>query len=130
MIEYTFLYFSRRPICDLRFRETVTTLTIRVQLVPVGHQSAVVPVIRYTIVVVVMVAGISLPVLVMVGLVAVGNVGTVVQRVLVAILVDVIVVVAHVTHQVAVRVELQMHIFYMLKKSACIFYFNQHVHSL
>lgn len=92
------------------------TLTIRIQLVPVGHQSAVVPVIRYTVVVVVMVAGVSLPVLVVVGLVAVGDVGTVVQRVLVAVLVDVIVVVAHVPHQVAVRVKLQTNIFYMLTK--------------
>lgn len=87
------------------------TLTVRVQLVPVGHQSAVVPVIRYTVVVIIVVAGVSLPVLVVVSLVAVGDVGTVVQRVLVAILVDVIAVITHVSHQVTVGVQLQTHIF-------------------
>lgn len=87
----------------------MATLTVRVQLVPVWHQPAVVPVVRDAIVVVVMVADVSLPVLVVVRLVAVGDVGTVVKRVLVAVLIDVLVVVAHVPDQVTVRVELQGH---------------------
>lgn len=97
------------PLCHLKFRETTATLTVRVQLVPVGHQPAVVPVIRDAVVVIVVVAGVSLPVLVVVCLVAVGDVGTVVKRVLVAVLIDVLVVVTHVPDQVTVRVELQTH---------------------
>lgn len=53
-------------------------LTICIQLFPVGHQSAVVPIIRYTIVVVVVIAGVSFPIFVVVSLVAVGDIGTVV----------------------------------------------------
>lgn len=97
-------FFSPKKTCPLRLR---ASLTVRVLLVPVGHQSAVVPVIRDTVVVVVMVAGVPFAVLVVVGLVAVGDVRTVVQRVLVAVLVDIIVVVTHVPHQVAVGVQLQ-----------------------
>lgn len=58
--------------------KNLKSMTIRVQLVPVGHQSAVVPVVRDTVVVIVMVTDVSLPVLVMVCLVAIGDVGTVV----------------------------------------------------
>lgn len=101
----------------------MTALTVRVQLVPVGHQSAVVPVVRDTVVVIVMVAGVSLPVVVMVGLVAVGDVRTVVERVLVAVLVDVIVVVAHVPNQVTVRVELQT------RTKRCFRSVKSHVHA-
>ena len=90
-------------------KKNITTLTIKVQLVPVGNQSAVVPVVRDTVVVIVVVARVSLAVVIMVGLVAIGDVGAVVQSVLVAVLIDVVVVVAHVPHQVAVRVTLQTH---------------------
>lgn len=83
------------------------SLTIRVQLVPVGHQSAVVSVVRNAIVVVVMVTDVTFPVVVVVCLVAVGDVRAVVHRVLVAILIDVLIVVARVSHQVAVRVKLE-----------------------
>lgn len=81
-------------------------LTIRVQLVSIRHQPAVIPVVRDTVIVIVMVTDVSLPILVVVGLVAIGDVGAVVQRVLVAVFVNVIVVVTHVPHKVTVRVEL------------------------
>ncbi|TNN73904.1 hypothetical protein EYF80_015921 [Liparis tanakae] len=64
--------------------------------------SAVVPVVGDTVVVVVMVTRVPLPVLVVVGLVAVDDVGTVVERVLVAVLIDVLVVVTQVPHQIGV----------------------------
>jgi hypothetical protein len=75
-------------------------LTIRVQLVRVGHQTTVVFLVGDAIVVVVVVTGVALAVLVVVDLVCVGDVWTVVQVVLVPILVDVLVAVALVPHEV------------------------------
>lgn len=60
----------------------------------VGHQSAVVLVIRDSVIIVVEITSISFPIFVMVGLVGVGNVGTVIQAVLVAVLINVLIVVA------------------------------------
>lgn len=80
--------------------------TVSVQLVLIGSQSAVVLVIRYAIIVVIIVARVPFTVLVMVGLVGIGHVGTVVQVVLMAILVNVLVVVALISHQVVVDISL------------------------
>lgn len=77
-------------------------LTIRVQLVRVEGQSAVVLVIRDAVVVVIVVTSVSLAVLVMVGLVGVGDVRAVVQVVLVSILIDVLVAVALVSHAIVI----------------------------
>ena len=81
-------------------------LTVGVHLVLVGRQPAVVLLVGDAVVVIVVVAGVALAVLVLVGLVGVGHVGAVVQVVLVAVLVDVLVVVALVSHQVVVNVRL------------------------
>lgn len=75
-------------------------LTIRVLLVGIGHEPAVVPVVRNAVIVIVMVAGVSLAVFVVVGLVGVGYVGTVVQVVLVAIFINILIVVTGVSNEV------------------------------
>ena len=86
----------------------VNRLTIRIQLIGVKDQPAVVLVVRDTIIVVVMVAGISLAVLVVVGLVGIGDVGAVVQVVLVSVLIDVLVTVTLVAHAVVVGIHLEV----------------------
>ena len=63
----------------------VNRLTIRIQLIGVSGQSAVVLIVWDTVIVVIMVTGISLAVLVVVRLVGIGDVGAVVQVVLVAV---------------------------------------------
>lgn len=75
-------------------------LTIRVQLIGVKHQSTVVFFIRNAIIVIVMVAGITLAIFVVVCLVGIGDVGAVVQVILVTILINVLVVVALVSHAI------------------------------
>lgn len=82
-------------------------LTIGVLLVGIGHEPAVVPVVRNAVIVIVMVAGVSLAVFVVVGLVGVGYVGTVVQVVLVAIFINILIVVTGVSNEVRVRVKLE-----------------------
>lgn len=77
-------------------------LTIRVQLVRVEGQSAVVLVIRDAVVVIIMVTGVSLAILVMVSLVGVGNVWAVVQVVLVSIFINVLIAVTLVSHTVII----------------------------
>lgn len=81
-------------------------LTISVQLVCIGRQSAVVPLVRYSVVVVIMVARIPFAILVVVSLVGVGHVRAVVVVVLMAIFIDVLVVIALVSHQVVIDVHL------------------------
>lgn len=81
-------------------------LTIGIQLIGVRGQPAVVLVVGDTIVVVVVVTGVSLAVLVVVGLVGVGDVRAVVQVVLVSVLVDVLVAVTLVAHAVIVGIHL------------------------
>lgn len=82
-------------------------LTIGVLLVGIGHEPAVVPVIRNAVIVIVMVAGVSLAVFVVVGLVGIGYIGTVVQVVLVAIFINILIVVTGVSNEVRVRVKLE-----------------------
>lgn len=72
----------------------------------VEGESAVVFVVRHTIIVIVVITGISFAVLVVVNLVGVGDVRTVVKVVLMAILIDVLVVVTLVSNVVRVRVDL------------------------
>lgn len=84
------------------------TLTIRISLVGIKFQSAVIPVIRNTIIIIIEIAGITLAVLIVVGLVGIGNVGTVVQIVLVTILIDILIVVTFVTHKVRVGISLEL----------------------
>jgi len=94
----------QKNTCD----ETLNAwLTIRVQLIWVKRQPAVVLLIGNAVVVVVMVARVTLAILVVVYLVGVGYVGAVVQVVLVAVLVNVLVVVALVSDEIRVRVKLQ-----------------------
>lgn len=75
-------------------------LTIRVQLIRVKSQPAVVFVIRNAVVVIIMVAGVTLAILVVICLVGVGYVGAVVQVVLVTVLVNVLVVIALVSYTI------------------------------
>lgn len=82
-------------------------LTIRVLLVRIGHESAVVPVIRNAVIVIIVVTGISLAVFVVVSLVGVGHIGTVVQVVLVAIFINILIVVTGIPNAVRVRVKLK-----------------------
>lgn len=79
-------------------------LTVRVQLVCVGRQSAVVPVVRYSVVVVVVVTRVPFAIPVVVGLVGVGHVRAVVLVVLMAVFINVLVVIALVSNQVIVYV--------------------------
>lgn len=78
----------------------LSTLTIRVQLIRVKGQPAVVFFIWDAIIVVVMVAGITFTILVVVGLVGVGDVRAVVHVVLVTVFVNVLVVVTFVSHAI------------------------------
>lgn len=93
-------------MCDENDKRGQKFLTVRIQLVGVGGQSAIVLVIRYTIVIIIKVACVSFAVFVVVGLVGVGHVRTVVQVVLMAIFVNILVVVTLVSHQVVVYVHL------------------------
>ena len=80
--------------------------TVRIQLVFVGYQSAVVLVIRNAVVVVIEVAGISFAVLVVVGLIGIGYVGTVVQVVLMSVLIYVLVIVARISNLIIICISL------------------------
>lgn len=75
-------------------------------MIRVEGESAVVFFIRHTIIVIIVIAGVSFAVLVVVDLVGVGDVGTVVKVVLMAIFIDVLVVVTLVSNVVRVRVDL------------------------
>lgn len=75
-------------------------LTIRVHLIRVEGQPAVVLVVRNAVIIVIMVASVALAILVVVSLVGIGYVGAVVQVVLVTILVNVLVVVALVSYAI------------------------------
>jgi len=76
--------------------------TISIQLVWVEGQSAVVLVVGDAIIVVIMVAGVSLAVLVVVSLVGIRDVRAVVQVVLVSVFIDVLVAVTLVSDTVIV----------------------------
>lgn len=89
-----------------KFSNTMSVLTVRVQLVCVGRQSAVVPVVRDSVIVVIVVTGIPFAILVVVSLVRVGHVGAVVLVVLMAVFIDVLVVIALVSNQVIIYVRL------------------------
>ena len=84
----------------------ITTLTIRVQLVRVGCQPAVVLVVRYTIIIIIIVTSVSFAILVMVSLVGVGHIWTVVQVVLMAVFINVLVIVTLISNQVIVNISL------------------------
>lgn len=92
---------------DKKRGKNCSALTVDVRLLRVGHQPAVVPVVGHAVVVVVVVAGVAFAVAVVVGLVAVGDVGAVVPGVLLAVLVNVLVVITPVSHQVVVGVPLR-----------------------
>lgn len=92
-------------------------LTIRVQLVRVGCKSAVVLIIRYTIIIIIIVTCIPFAILVMVSLVGIGHVGTVVQVVLVAVFINVLVIITLISNQVIVYVILMDRYRQMLKVS-------------
>ena len=77
-------------------------LTVCVYLVSVRHKSAVVTVIRDTIVVIIMVAGVANAIPVMVNLVAIGNVATVVEGVLMTVLIYILIIITVITNQITV----------------------------
>lgn len=81
-------------------------LTIRVQLVRVWCKSAVVLIIRYTIIIIIIVTCVPFAILVMVSLVGIGHVGTVVQVVLIAIFINVLVIITLISNQVIVYIGL------------------------
>lgn len=84
----------------------IDILTIRVQLVCIGCQSAVVPVIRYTIVVIIRVTCVPFAIFVVVSLVGVGHIGTVVLVVLMTIFINVLVIITVISDQVVVYIGL------------------------
>lgn len=92
--------------CHSAIIHPLQLFTIRVQLIFVGHQSAVVFLIRDPIVVIVEITSVSLAVFVVVGLVGVGYVGAVIQVVLVSVFINVLIVVTLVTNSVIIRVRL------------------------
>lgn len=81
--------------------------TIRVQLVRIEGEPAVVLVVRYAIIVIIMITSVSLSILVVVSLVGVRYVWAVVQIVLVSILIDVLVAVTLVSDTIVIRVHLK-----------------------
>lgn len=83
-------------------------LTIRISLIWVGNQSAVIFVIRNTIIVIIMVTGITFSILVMISLIGIGHIGTVIKIILMAIFIYVLVVVALITYAVRISVFLRM----------------------
>lgn len=90
----------------LKISSLLEPLTIGVDLVRVEGQSAVIFLIWDPVIVIIVVAGISFSVFVVVGLVSVGDVGAVVQVVLVAVFIDVLVAVTLISHTVVIRVNL------------------------
>lgn len=72
----------------------------------VGNQSAVIFVIRDTIIVIIMVTGITFSILVMVSLIGIGHIGAVIKVILMAIFIYVLVVVTLITYAVRISVFL------------------------
>lgn len=72
----------------------------------VGNQSAVIFVIRDTIIVIIMVTGITFSILVMVSLIGIGDIGAVIKIILMAIFIYVLVVVTLITYEVRIGVFL------------------------
>lgn len=81
-------------------------LTIRIQLIRIGNQSAVVFIIRNAVIVVIIVASISFTILVVISLVSIRDVRAVVQVVLVTVLINILVAVTFVSNTVRIRVKL------------------------
>lgn len=81
-------------------------LTIRIQLIWIENQSAVVFFIRDAIIIIIVVTGITFTILVVVSLVRIGDVRAVVKVVLVTVLIDILVAVTFVSNAVRIRVEL------------------------
>lgn len=77
-------------------------LTIGVNLVRIMCQSAIVLVVWDAVIIVIVVTRISLAVLVVIGLIGVGDVRAVVQVVLVSVLINVLVAVTLVSHTVVI----------------------------
>ena len=101
-----FCYFWVDLVMTRRNWQKQCLLTIRINLVRIECQPAVVLLIWNAVIVVIVVTGISLAVFVVVGLVGIGNVRAVVQVILVTILVNVFVAVAFVPHAIWVRISL------------------------
>lgn len=81
--------------------------TIRILLVRVRREAAVVPVIWDTIVVIVRITSIPFSITVMISLIGVGNVRTVVLVILVTIFIYVLIVVTLVPNQVIIHIRLK-----------------------
>lgn len=87
--------------------ESYPALTICIYLIWIRHKSAVVPIIRNSVIVIVMVTGISFTIIVMVCLVSIGNIGTVIQVILMAILIYVLVIITLVSNQIIIHIRLK-----------------------
>lgn len=73
----------------------------------VGDQSAVIFIIRDTIIVIIMVTGITFSILVMVSLIGIGHIGAVIKIILMAIFIYVLVVVTLITYAVRISIFLR-----------------------
>lgn len=83
----------------------------------VGNQSAVIFVIRDTIIVIIMVTGITFSILVMVSLIGIGHIGAVIKVILMAIFIYVLVVVTLITYAIRITVFLSEEKKYNILKS-------------
>ncbi|KAI1237810.1 hypothetical protein IHE44_0013897 [Lamprotornis superbus] len=87
---------------ELQISDCPGYLTIRISLIWVGDQSAVIFVIRDTIIVIIMVTGITFSILVMVSLIGIGHIGAVIKVILMAIFIYVLVVVTLITYEIRI----------------------------
>lgn len=92
---------------SFRVRGWLILHTVRVQLVGIEGEPAVVLVVRYAIIIIIVITSVSLSVLVVVSLVGVRDVWAIVQIVLVSVLIDVLVAVTLVSYTIVIRVHLK-----------------------
>lgn len=82
-------------------------LTIRIRLIWVGNQSAVIFVIRNTIIVIIMVTGITFSILVMISLIGIGHIRAIIKIILMTIFIYILVVITLITYKVRVSIFLK-----------------------
>lgn len=82
-------------------------LTIRIHLIWVGNQSAVIFVIRNTIIVIIMVTGITFSILVMISLIGIGHIRAIIKIILMTIFIYILVVITLITYKVRVSIFLK-----------------------
>lgn len=84
-------------------------ITIRVQLVLVGNQSAVISIFRDAVIIIIVIASISFPISIVVSLVSIGYVWAVIHVILMSIFIYVLVVIALVPNEIIIYIRLQKH---------------------